>query len=303
MCDMSWPALTTYDRVNLDNGKAAREEGYEKSYFGMRLVIGVIGLLLPVLLVVVDWLLLDQPASVRGSMSAYYHSPARDLFVGGLSACGVTLVSYMFWKWWTWDFLISLVGGLAVLGIAAFPTARPRPDGSTDLTCSYVHEGVPPCSAIQQGWGEQGVRTVHVWVTVFVVASFALLCLLFALREFGYGRAAHTLVSGTQHEFGPRRIWRQLRDQGRSWLAISRYVWKDAPRIILYLLCLTGVLAGAACASLGKDGGLPHTYVGEFVAFSSFGSAWIGASWDLLKRTNWVNSAVMGMGHTLGVGG
>lgn len=58
-------------------------------------------------------------------MSAYYHSPARDLFVGGLWATGVVLVSYLWWKFKTWDFSLSLVAGIAVLSVATFPTGAP----------------------------------------------------------------------------------------------------------------------------------------------------------------------------------
>jgi len=46
---------------------------------------------------------------------------------------------------------------------------------------------------------------------------------------------------------------------------------------------------------------IPHTYGGEFVAFFSFGLAWIVASWDLLKETKLVSSPVITVGRTLGV--
>jgi hypothetical protein len=53
-----------------------------RTYLGMRLALGVLGIALPFLLVVVDWWLIEW--DLRGSMSAYYHSSSRDLFVGGL---------------------------------------------------------------------------------------------------------------------------------------------------------------------------------------------------------------------------
>jgi hypothetical protein len=299
---MQWPSLRTYDRVDSSNQAAEREAGFEQSYFGMRLVIGVIGVLLPSLLVLMDWLLISQPLTIRGSMSAYYHSPARDLFVGGLSACGVTLVSYMFWKWWTWDFLVSLVGGFAVLGVAAFPTARPRPDApkGADMTCNYSHAGIPPCTALQQAWGEASVRTVHLWVTAFVVGSFAGLCLIFALREFGYGAAAHKLAGENLSQLGPIRTWKKL-TASHTWVWALGQVWRNSPRTVLYAMCLLGVAVGAAWASLGTNVVLPHSYAGEFVAFTSFGCAWIVASWDLLRRAGWLDTAVTGVGSAVGV--
>jgi hypothetical protein len=320
---MTWPSLMTYDRVEPDNGRDERESGYEKSYFGMRLIIGFIGVALPLALVLVDWWWLRGPVSVRGSMSVYYHSSARDLFVGGLSACGVTLITYMFWKWWTWDFLISLLGGLGVLGVATFPTARPRVGEMPDKTCSYSHKGVPPITALQQALGEGTTRTIHLSVTVAAVTAFAALCLVFALREFGYGRAAHALVGDDMDELGPRKIWNRLRTVSSppppplppppptpppppgpklSRIGVLVYTWRHSSRTVLYLLCFLGVLVGAAWATpVGADIVLPHTYAGEFVAFTSFGSAWIVASWDLLKRAGLVDATVRGIGGTLGV--
>lgn len=300
---MGWPSLKTYDRIHPENEEDERREGFEKSYFGMRLLIGLIGVALPALLVIVDWRLLDLPISVRGSMSAYYHSPARDLFVGGLSASGVTLISYMFWKWWTWDFLISFVGGLAVLGVAAFPTARQRnpADHEATLSCDYMQGDIPPCTALQQAWGEGNVRMIHLVVTATVVASFAVLCLVMALRDFGYGLAAHDLAGNDPNRLGPRRIWKRLKAKGSGVPGILRHIWRKAPRTVLYLLCCMGVGTGAAWAARGPDWIVPHGYAGEFVAFTTFGIAWIIASWDLLKRAPLANSVISGVGRTLGI--
>src|SRR5262245_2139957 len=77
---------------------------YARSYLLNRLVIGGIGVLLPTLLFVVDWLFLRGAVSVRGSLSAYYHTPARDLFVAGLCVTGVMLLTYMAAQAKTWDF-------------------------------------------------------------------------------------------------------------------------------------------------------------------------------------------------------
>jgi hypothetical protein len=85
---MSWPTLTTYDRIAPGGGAQKIAEDFQKPYLGIRLVIGVIGVALPTLLVVVDGAFIDTALEVRGSMSQYYHSPARDLFVGGLGPVG-----------------------------------------------------------------------------------------------------------------------------------------------------------------------------------------------------------------------
>ncbi|GAB6985001.1 hypothetical protein [Nocardioides pyridinolyticus] len=264
---MRWPTLTTYDRQDPDGNFI---DDFNKSYLGIRFLIGFLGLALPLTLVVVDAAFLDGKAEVRGSMSAYYHSPARDLFVGGLWATGVVLVSYLWWKFKTWDFSLSLVAGIAVLSVATFPTGRPDVDAS-GTSCATVT--APPCAAIQETLGEGAVEVAHKTAAAFVVVSFAALCLVFALREFGYGKAAHRLAPG---RLGVRNVWKLLRRHP------SRR--KEFARTYLYLGCMAGVLLGAIWCLLGPHWLAPPVYMGELMAFSSFGAAWIVASWDLFPR-------------------
>jgi hypothetical protein len=257
----------------------------------MRLVIGVVGVLLPVLLVVVDGVFLDAPVTVRGSMSAYYHSSARDLFVGGLAVSGVMLATYMFWNWWTWDFVISFVAGIAVLGVAAFPTGRPRQGGESvaERGCTYVADGVPPCTALQDALGEGVTRTIHGISAAFVVVTFATLCIVFALRDFGYGVAAHKLVGEDTSKLGPRNIWKMVKSSGAKSPGLSKHL-RSTPRAVLYVLCFLGVVVGGVWAKVGPEWVFPHNYSGEFIAFTAFGAAWIVASWDLLRGSRLIKA-------------
>lgn len=300
-----WPSLTTIDRITVQDVGGERSDGFEKSYIGMRLVIGLIGLALPLSLVLVDAVLLKQSISFRGSMSAYYHSSARDLFVGGLSASGVTLISYMLWRWWTWDFIISSLAGVGVLSVAAFPTARPRDPAALEkhLSCTYSYPRVPPCTQLQEDLGEDFTRTLHICASTTVVIAFTALCLVFALREFGYGQAAHDLKDSAPVGLGPVRMWEKLRSEPLSVAGIVAFAWASAPRTILYLLCMLGVSAGGVWALTGPNWHWlwPHTYAGEYVAFTSFGIAWLVASWDLLNGAPWLNALVQTVGASLGV--
>jgi hypothetical protein len=45
----------------------------------------------------------------RGSLSAYYHSPMRDVFVGSLCVVGVLLLTYLAGQWNTLDYIFSTV--------------------------------------------------------------------------------------------------------------------------------------------------------------------------------------------------
>ena len=67
---------------------------YVRSYLTMRLWIGVIGVALPLALVFGDGLVFDEHPFPRDSLSAYYYSGTRDLFVGGLLATAIFLITY-----------------------------------------------------------------------------------------------------------------------------------------------------------------------------------------------------------------
>ena len=59
------------------------------SYLGVRRAIGVIGLLLPIVLGPVGWLVFG--IEIQDNMSSYYHTPLRDVFVGSMCAIGVAV--------------------------------------------------------------------------------------------------------------------------------------------------------------------------------------------------------------------
>ena len=286
---MKWPTLRTYDRIDGSGQSTSRVGDFDKSYLGIRFVIGSIGMALPILLVLVDAAFLAAEAEVRGSMSAYYHSPARDLFVGGLVAVGVILFSYLWWRWDTWDFWLSALAGLAVIGVAAFPTGRFGVEASPTSCAQVLGAGVPACAPLQEYLGEGRVALLHFISTVFVVASFAALCLVFALRDFGYGAAAHRLMRGDGTRLGVRTVWQAAKQTG-----LAAHL-RSAPRAILYAVCMIAVLAGALWALFGSNWPAPRAYTGEFVAFTFFGLAWMIASWDLLKRLPGLRQAVKAM--------
>ena len=87
------------------------------SYLGVRRAIGAVGLLLPILLGPVGWLVFRIP--IQDNMSSYYHTALRDEFVGAMCAMGIFLFSYRGYDWienWTANF-----GGISALGVALCP--------------------------------------------------------------------------------------------------------------------------------------------------------------------------------------
>jgi len=95
-----------------------------------RLLIGVLGLMLPILLwVIAGWRPTEglQRWEVLSSVSAYYYTGAVVAFVGILVALGVFLVTYRGYKneYNLLDRLAGIVAGIAAIGVAFFPTEAP----------------------------------------------------------------------------------------------------------------------------------------------------------------------------------
>ena len=91
------------------------------SYLQLRTFIGLIGILLPLILVLAYIPSCEEPA-ILDSISGYYHSAARDWFVGVLFALALFLFSYNGYDWR--DALTARIGAVAALGVALFPTTN-----------------------------------------------------------------------------------------------------------------------------------------------------------------------------------
>ena len=115
-----------------------------KSFLLTRLLVGIVGVLLPTFIVVTDLVgdTLDPQREwgLRGSLSAYYYhpSPLGDWFVGSLWAIGVGLMVYMGTRRSSRANFISWVAGSAAIVVSLFPTN----DGGTPATwVSALHFG------------------------------------------------------------------------------------------------------------------------------------------------------------------
>jgi hypothetical protein len=97
---------------------------YIRSYVFMRRVVGWLAAVLPPLLVFGEPLVFEDRPFPLGSLSAYYYSGFREVFVGFLCAIGVFLVIYK-WPERTRESWASSGAGLAVVVVAFFPTGKP----------------------------------------------------------------------------------------------------------------------------------------------------------------------------------
>src|SRR5258708_14016070 len=89
-----------------------------RSYLFLRSGIGSIGVALPVVLVI-GAILVDQRFEFLDSMSSYYYSVMRDVFVGSLWAIGIFLLCYQYDHL---DDLVSTVPGFCPFCLSLFPT-------------------------------------------------------------------------------------------------------------------------------------------------------------------------------------
>ena len=108
---------------------------FRKSFLKTRVVVGVIGVLLPLVLVIGNWVVTGQ-SRILPSLSDYYHSEMRNWFVGSLWAIGSGLLVYLAARRNLADSVISFVAGLLAVGVALFPTNAPH---TVSTTISILH--------------------------------------------------------------------------------------------------------------------------------------------------------------------
>ena len=104
----------------------------------------------------------------RGSLSSYYSSSTREVFVGTLSATAVFLITYKVVTR-SLDNTLSWMAGMAVLLVAIFPTGRP----SRTLALT----------PIQDRLGESVVQAIHFSGAFVFIAALAVICWFFGVRE------------------------------------------------------------------------------------------------------------------------
>lgn len=112
---------------------APSEGSLALSYLGVRRAIGVIGVLLPFVLLIGAWLI--DRVGVQGSISDYYYTVMRNVFVGSMVANGVFFLSYRYARV---DTVVSSLIGISAIGVALFPTTPVNPT-STEIAIGTVH--------------------------------------------------------------------------------------------------------------------------------------------------------------------
>ena len=104
------------------------------SYLMLRKAVGCLGMGLPFILALGGGLLFGLP--IQPSISDYYYTGMRDVFVGVLFAMGVFLFSYK--GYGRKDNLAANIAAVCVIGTALFPTTPPNPS-ELAATIGKVH--------------------------------------------------------------------------------------------------------------------------------------------------------------------
>jgi len=109
------------------------------NYMSLRKAVGLLGSLLPFILLAVNPIAVKIVNSgcglVPDSVSGFYYTPARNIFVGGLCALGLFLIAYVGYD--CGDRLVTDAAGVFAVGVALFPTA-PSTESPPSVACQTV---------------------------------------------------------------------------------------------------------------------------------------------------------------------
>ena len=134
----------------------------------LRQFVGWIGTLLPIVLLV--GVAISSTQARPDSMSGYYYTDMRNVFVGGLCALGAFLGAYDGYD--QVDRWITNIAGFGAIGVAFCPT-KPT-------VCAAGAPACPPFSVTQLSTGQQVVGDVHVFFAVTTFIMLGLMALRFA---------------------------------------------------------------------------------------------------------------------------
>jgi hypothetical protein len=88
------------------------------SYLNMRKIIGILGTSLPFCVILFN--LIESGFSIRGSISSYYYTNTRDIYIAIVSIISIYLISYKGYE--KIDDIIGNLSGVFALGVVVFPT-------------------------------------------------------------------------------------------------------------------------------------------------------------------------------------
>ncbi|PPD58050.1 DUF998 domain-containing protein [Dehalogenimonas etheniformans] len=105
-----------------------------RCYLTLRKAVGIIGISLPFVLVIGKWIF--ESPGIQNSISSYYYTGMRNIFVGSLCAIGVFLFSYRGYKG---DGPAGILACIFSIGVALFPATPEMQPSDLAKTVGTFH--------------------------------------------------------------------------------------------------------------------------------------------------------------------
>lgn len=262
------------------------EDEMVTDYLTLRAVIGLIAFFLVPIVYVGDWLLFSRHVGacfwpnprLPDSLSGYYYTHMRNLFVGAMCAMGIFLAAYRGFN--RWDNRFTNVAGLAAICIALCPTMPPSyaPHGSNLFFTPANLCGPATPITYHVSTSQKVFGYVHiVSLIVLFVMVFLMVLVQFTLT--------HAAGEDRGDPGGGLRAWWNsvfFGGIGTWWKSLFPHDepnGKKKRRNLIYVLCAGGIALCAALAIVSAAspsiGGSAHLLLyAECFAFAFFGIAW-----------------------------
>jgi hypothetical protein len=225
------------------------------SYLFLRKTVGWIGSLLPIALIAGNTVFHAWPRP--DSMSGYYYTPMRNLFVGALCALGVFLVAYNGYD--KVDRWITNIAGFGAIGVAFCPTKPAVCVPGNGQSC-------PPLSVTHLSAGRQAIGDFHLFFAAVTFTALGLMALRFAKSA---------PLPGTQ----------AIKDRIRAGLGLvgpddDRQSTRKKARDAVYRVSGVTILSSIVIAALSNllptpvKAHWPSLFIFEALAVIAFGVSW-----------------------------
>jgi hypothetical protein len=255
-------------------------------YRALRAVIGVIAFVLVPVVYIANWVLFTRHVGtcfwpnprIPGSLSAFYYTHMRNLFVGAMCAMGLFFAAYRGYS--GWDNWFTNAAGVAAICIGLFPTRPPQyvtsPKGPNQFFTPSNLCGPTTLITYHESPDQRLIGYVH------IVSLFVLIAMVFfmVLVQFTKTRKPDTGTSVPEVDAQSAERWNPVRRFLAWWKSLSprdpRHRKKKL-RNQIYVLCAGGILLCALLAGVTAfwPSALPSGLLyAESGAFVFFGFAW-----------------------------
>jgi hypothetical protein len=227
------------------------------NYLGLRKAVGWIGSLLPIGLLAGN---IFFTFSLPDSMSGYYYTPMRDLFVGTLCALGVFLICYAGYD--AWDRWVTNISGLGMIGVA-FCATKPTVCAASAKVCAAP--AVPTLTTAAAIRGD-----VHLCFAAIAFLALGFMALRFTISNSTEDKPPRSFLDWIKIAFGFAPLSPEdLRTPAKK---LRNVVYRVCGFSIFGCVILA-VVSNAAPSSVTNV--VPLLFIFEALATIAFGISWL----------------------------